>query len=120
MDAHATTADPHRARPPEGGTYYAKVGLVLFILTALEVGLYEITTASMPVRLATSIGRVRPGPAAALVRQVRAGGDVLHAPEAGQPALRRGVRLPAHHRRHRIIVALSSCWPTTWRSPESG
>ena len=42
MDAHATAADTRstRTRP---GSVYAKVGLVLFVLTALEVGLYEIT-----------------------------------------------------------------------------
>lgn len=46
MDAHATAHDsstPHgeHAHPTAG--LYAKVGLVLFVLTALEVGLYEIT-----------------------------------------------------------------------------
>lgn len=46
MDAHATvhaSSTPHgeHAHPTAG--LYAKVGLVLFVLTALEVGLYEIT-----------------------------------------------------------------------------
>jgi cytochrome c oxidase subunit 4 len=41
MDAHATPADSEHAHPSAG--IYAKVGLVLFVLTALEVGLYEIT-----------------------------------------------------------------------------
>jgi cytochrome c oxidase subunit 4 len=39
MDAHST-ADEH-AHPTPGT--YAKVGLILFVLTALEVGLYEYT-----------------------------------------------------------------------------
>jgi cytochrome c oxidase subunit 4 len=42
MDAHATTtAHSEHAHPTAG--LYAKVGLILFVLTALEVGLYEIT-----------------------------------------------------------------------------
>ena len=41
MAAHVT-ATPARARHPTAGLYF-KVGLVLFVLTALEVGLYEIT-----------------------------------------------------------------------------
>jgi cytochrome c oxidase subunit 4 len=42
MDAHATpTAHEEHAHP--SAAVYAKVGLVLFVLTALEVGLYEIT-----------------------------------------------------------------------------
>ena len=46
MDAHATThatsaTHGEHAHPTAG--LYAKVGLVLFVLTALEVGLYEIT-----------------------------------------------------------------------------
>ena len=41
MDAHPTAhADEHDHPTP--GTY-AKIGLFLFVLTALEVGLYEIT-----------------------------------------------------------------------------
>jgi cytochrome c oxidase subunit 4 len=40
MDAHVTTA--HEDTHPRAAVY-AKVGLVLFVLTALEVGLYEIT-----------------------------------------------------------------------------
>jgi cytochrome c oxidase subunit IV len=41
MDAHVTTA--HEAHSHPRAALYAKVGLVLFVLTALEVGLYEIT-----------------------------------------------------------------------------
>jgi cytochrome c oxidase subunit 4 len=42
MDAHATSATPGEHAHPTAGLY-AKVGLVLFVLTALEVGLYEVT-----------------------------------------------------------------------------
>jgi cytochrome c oxidase subunit IV len=43
MDAHSTTASaPAEHTHPSAGVY-AKVGLILFVLTALEVGLYEIT-----------------------------------------------------------------------------
>jgi cytochrome c oxidase subunit 4 len=42
MDAHVTTAHSQEPGHPSAGLY-AKVGLVLFVLTALEVGLYEIT-----------------------------------------------------------------------------
>ena len=42
MTAHVTTADEHEHAHPTPGTY-TKVGLVLFVLTALEVALYEIT-----------------------------------------------------------------------------
>jgi cytochrome c oxidase subunit IV len=42
MDAHAPeTAHTEHAHPTAG--LYFKVGLVLFVLTALEVGLYEVT-----------------------------------------------------------------------------
>jgi cytochrome c oxidase subunit IV len=42
MDAHGSpTARQEHPHPTAG--LYAKVGLVLFVLTALEVGLYEIT-----------------------------------------------------------------------------
>ena len=41
MDSHVT-ADAHEHAHPTAGLYF-KVGLVLFVLTALEVGLYEIT-----------------------------------------------------------------------------
>ena len=40
MDAHATPAESHEHAHPSTGTY-AKIGIVLFVLTALEVGLYE-------------------------------------------------------------------------------
>jgi cytochrome c oxidase subunit IV len=42
MDAHVTTASQHEPSHPSAALY-AKVGLILFVLTALEVGLYEIT-----------------------------------------------------------------------------
>jgi cytochrome c oxidase subunit IV len=42
MDAHATSVTHGEHAHPTAGLY-AKVGLVLFVLTALEVGLYEIT-----------------------------------------------------------------------------
>jgi cytochrome c oxidase subunit 4 len=44
MDAHAspTTAAADEHSHPSSGTY-VKIGLVLFVLTALEVGLYEFT-----------------------------------------------------------------------------
>jgi cytochrome c oxidase subunit IV len=42
MSSHVTdSADQEHAHPRAG--VYAKVGLILFVLTALEVGLYEIT-----------------------------------------------------------------------------
>ena len=41
MTAHAP-AQEHADHHPTPGTY-AKIGLVLFVLTALEVGLYEFT-----------------------------------------------------------------------------
>jgi caa(3)-type oxidase subunit IV len=44
MDAHATPAEHahgEHAHPSSG--VYVKIGLVLFVLTALEVGLYEFT-----------------------------------------------------------------------------
>jgi len=45
VDAHVTpTAHQEHAHPTAG--LYAKVGLILFVLTALEVGLYEITYGS--------------------------------------------------------------------------
>src|SRR5215210_493321 len=42
MDAHSTTAAPTEHAHPTAALYF-KVGLVLFVLTALEVGLYEFT-----------------------------------------------------------------------------
>ena len=42
MDAHVTTTSHTEHSHPSAGVY-AKVGLILFVLTALEVGLYEIT-----------------------------------------------------------------------------
>jgi cytochrome c oxidase subunit 4 len=43
MDAHATTT--HEPAHPTPGLY-AKVGFILFVLTAMEVALYEITYGS--------------------------------------------------------------------------
>jgi cytochrome c oxidase subunit 4 len=43
MDAHATSAAARHEHPHPTAGLYAKVGLILFVLTALEVGLYEIT-----------------------------------------------------------------------------
>lgn len=45
MDAHVTT-DAHTEHTHPSAGVYAKVGLILFVLTALEVGLYEITYGS--------------------------------------------------------------------------
>jgi len=49
MDAHVT-ADAHAAAAHEHGHptpgVYAKIGFILFVLTALEVALYEITYGS--------------------------------------------------------------------------
>jgi caa(3)-type oxidase subunit IV len=41
MTAHAPAQKPAHDHPTPGT--YAKIGLVLFVLTALEVGLYEFT-----------------------------------------------------------------------------
>jgi cytochrome c oxidase subunit IV len=41
MEPHVTTSAHEHAHPT--ASLYFKVGLVLFVLTALEVGLYEIT-----------------------------------------------------------------------------
>ena len=41
MDSHVTAGPAEHAHPTAG--LYFKVGLILFVLTALEVGLYEIT-----------------------------------------------------------------------------
>jgi cytochrome c oxidase subunit IV len=43
MDAHVspTAAEQEQAHPSAG--IYVKIGIVLFVLTALEVGLYEFT-----------------------------------------------------------------------------
>ena len=51
MDAHAphtshATSATHDEHPHPTAGLYAKVGLVLFVLTALEVGLYEVTYGS--------------------------------------------------------------------------
>ena len=82
MDAHATHAPDEHTHPSAG--VYAKVGLVLFVLTALEVGLYEITYGEH----AGAFGRrhpavLRPDAPPHVRGEVRARGDVLHASEAG-------------------------------------
>jgi caa(3)-type oxidase subunit IV len=41
MESHVTASTQEHAHP--SASLYFKVGLVLFVLTALEVGLYEIT-----------------------------------------------------------------------------
>jgi cytochrome c oxidase subunit 4 len=45
MEAHPTSA-AHQEHAHPRAAVYAKVGLVLFVLTALEVGLYEVTYGS--------------------------------------------------------------------------
>ncbi len=56
MDAHVTgTATTEHSHPTAG--LYFKVGLVLFVLTALEVGLYEITYGS---RAGSSAEAIKP------------------------------------------------------------
>ena len=54
MDAHVATAHPQEPAHPSAGLY-AKVGLVLFVLTALEVGLYEITYGEHVGEMASAI-----------------------------------------------------------------
>ena len=41
MEVHATPAEPEHSHPSVG--VYVRIGIVLFVLTALEVGLYEFT-----------------------------------------------------------------------------
>jgi cytochrome c oxidase subunit 4 len=53
MDSHVT-ASTHEHAHPSAGLYF-KVGLVLFVLTALEVGLYEITYGEHAGSLAPTI-----------------------------------------------------------------
>jgi cytochrome c oxidase subunit 4 len=56
MDPHPhppTVSHEEHAHPTAG--VYAKVGLVLFVLTALEVGLYEITYGSAAGRSSAAI-----------------------------------------------------------------
>ena len=45
MDAHMSSAHPSEHSHPRAAVY-AKVGLVLFVLTALEVGLYDQAAAT--------------------------------------------------------------------------
>jgi len=54
MDAHVSTAHEAEHTHPTAALY-AKVGLVLFVLTALEVGLYEITYGDHAGPFSTSI-----------------------------------------------------------------
>jgi cytochrome c oxidase subunit IV len=54
MDAHVSTAHTTEHAHPSAALY-AKVGLVLFVLTALEVGLYEITYGDHAGPFSTSI-----------------------------------------------------------------
>jgi cytochrome c oxidase subunit IV len=54
MDAHVSPAEHTEHSHPTAGIY-AKVGLVLFVLTALEVGLYEITYGEHAGSFSTSI-----------------------------------------------------------------
>jgi len=54
MDAHVShTAQTEHSHP--SASVYFKVGLVLFVLTALEVGLYEITYGEHASSLAPTI-----------------------------------------------------------------
>jgi cytochrome c oxidase subunit 4 len=54
MDAHVTTT-AHEEHAHPRAAVYAKVGLVLFVLTALEVGLYEITYGEHAGSMASAI-----------------------------------------------------------------
>jgi cytochrome c oxidase subunit IV len=56
MDAHTTSVAHGEHSHPTAGLY-AKVGLILFVLTALEVGLYEITYGS---HAGPSAGAIKP------------------------------------------------------------
>jgi cytochrome c oxidase subunit IV len=53
MESHVTTSAHEHAHP--SASLYFKVGLVLFVLTALEVGLYEITYGEHAGSLAPTI-----------------------------------------------------------------
>ena len=57
MDAHTPAGATHQEHSHPGAAVYAKVGLVLFVLTALEVGLYEITYGS---RAGASADAIKP------------------------------------------------------------
>ena len=54
MDAHVTGNAHTEHSHPTAGLYF-KVGLILFVLTALEVGLYEITYGERAGSLAPAI-----------------------------------------------------------------
>ncbi len=53
MDAHSTARQQEQHHPTPGT--YAKIGLLLFVLTALEVGLYEGTYGSNAGGLGASL-----------------------------------------------------------------
>ncbi len=53
MDAHSTAQQQEQHHPTPGT--YAKIGLLLFVLTALEVGLYEGTYGSNAGGLGASL-----------------------------------------------------------------
>jgi len=53
MDAHSTAHEQEQHHPTPGT--YAKIGLLLFVLTALEVGLYEGTYGSNAGALGASL-----------------------------------------------------------------
>jgi cytochrome c oxidase subunit 4 len=54
MNAHVSSGQASEHAHPRAAVY-AKVGLVLFVLTALEVGLYEITYGEHAGSFSTSI-----------------------------------------------------------------
>ncbi len=97
-------ADAIRPRNPSTPTraraLYAKIGLILFVLTALEVGLYEITYGEHAGALG-AIARSRSScPLLLLMSAIKfalVAMFYMHLKQ-DQPALRRRVRLPAHHR----------------------
>jgi cytochrome c oxidase subunit IV len=57
MDPHTPAGATHQGHSHPRAAVYAKVGLVLFVLTALEVGLYEITYGS---RAGASADAIKP------------------------------------------------------------
>ena len=54
MDTHASTV-AHEEHAHPRAAVYAKVGLILFVLTALEVGLYEVTYGEHASSMASAI-----------------------------------------------------------------
>jgi len=55
MDSHATAAG-HGERPHPTAATYVKIAVVLFVLTALEVGAYEVARRESPPGLAAVVG----------------------------------------------------------------